>query len=711
MIKYNFKIVRDEGIEKVVIVPKLPTEMEPLVCIEGPNSVGKSTLLNMIALGCWGLKPQSNLHPELREKLKSLIEAKHQEMTFDIQIDVQDGQKLYLEKQKGTSQEMNVYLSEDGKKKPLSFEEFHRRFSLIYDIPQNPIGRVKELTKDLLYENNKLASRLRQMDDEVTKILDDIKRSRDPKRIKQVEDEIIQFNQQKTVFEKSVQQLKKEYEQYKIYFFTKIYVDYGNDVLSLQKRIKSVEGTAREEKKKVKEYDAELKNLADMVKNKFDRIEELIAKVAPRLRKMFPKGSEILDHWEMGRDWQSALPQGDRNDGLGSGIKFFNDEISSFKEKHSNPEKVAEAEFLEALIQTLENFQDYRVVVPGVNTNIKQFISLLQTKLKECGPIPKIAQDCDKMIECLDGIYTAREEFLSQILTKIIVFKKKGQNFDYKNGMIEDDLPNEKDILPGLKTKLKELDTKRQKYLQECLDLGIKENDIFDICKSYENAGNEFKRFAGYSEAECISILTDKSNSITHEMSKMSANDAHIKQREGELKRLKEKEPHKYQDYVSELNDLHGHITRLRQLVDIKCKTYLEEVIDGRNPVSKDSDRAIFLEHLWLYLGSRIKKIRHGVDEYIVDKIDLIKKIVCVEGGRIIRLDDMGTGQQQAAYLAGLLTKPNSGKIIALLDEVAMMDSQSIKPIREALHKLYNNGRLLIGIIVQKSDQIRISPL
>jgi hypothetical protein len=71
----------------------------------------------------------------------------------------------------------------------------------------------------------------------------------------------------------------------------------------------------------------------------------------------------------------------------------------------------------------------------------------------------------------------------------------------------------------------------------------------------------------------------------------------------------------------------------------------------------------------------------------------------------------MGTGQQQAAYLAGLLTKPNSGKIIALLDEVAMMDSQSIKPIREALHKLYNNGRLLIGIIVQKSEQNRISPL
>lgn len=710
MIKYNFRIVRDEGVEKVNIVPKLPTELEPLVSIEGPNSVGKSTLLNMIALGCGGLK-NSTLHPELKEKLKSLIEAEHQETTFDIQIDIQDGQKLFLEKSNGSSQEINVYLSVNGQKKPLSFEEFRRRFSLIYDIPQNPIGRVRELTKDLLYENNKLASRLRQLDDEVTKILDDIKRSRDPQRIKQVEGEISQFNQQKTAIEKSIQQLNEEYKQYKIYFATKIYIDYSNDIASQQRKIRSVESSARVEKKKAQEYDKDIKIMADAIKGKYDRIEELIAKVAPRLRKMFPKGSDILDHWETGRDWKSALPLGDRNDGLASGIRFFTDEIINYKEKYSDPEKVAEAEFLEALIKTLDNFQEYKVVVPGVNTNIKQFISIIKTKLKDCGTIPKTALDCDTLINYLDEIRSVREDFIAHILPKIIVFQKKGQKFDFKDDIADYDKPNEKDILPELKRRLKELETKQHKYLQECIDLGIKENDIFDTCKSYENASKEFKRLGGYSESECISILTDKANSITHEMSKMSANDAHIKQREGELRRLKEREPHKYQDYISELHALHGHITRLRQLVDIKCKAYLEDIIEGRNPVSSDSGRAIFLEHLWLYLGRRIKKIRHGVDEYSVDKIDLIKKIVCVEGNRIIRLDDMGTGQQQAAYLTGLLTKRDNGKIIALLDEVAMMDSQSIKPIRETLRKLHEEGRLIIGIIVQKSDQIRVTPL
>lgn len=710
MIKYNFNIVRDEGVEKVNIVPKLPTIMEPLVSIEGPNSIGKSTLLNMIALGCGGLK-QSNLHPELKEKLRSLVEAKHQEVTFEIQIDVQDGQILFLEKQKGSGQEINIYLSVNGQKKPLSVDEFRKRFSLIYDIPQNPIGRVGELTKDLLYENNRLASKLRQLEIEVSTLLDDISHSRDPKRIKQVEGDVKQLHEQKEALEKSIVQLKEEYRQFQIYFFTKNYIDFGNDIASQQKKIKNLEGAVKDEKKKAKELDAEINKLAEIVKGRIFIIDELIAKLAPRLRKMFPKGKEILENWENGSDWKSALYNGDPNDGLATGIKFFTDEILEFNDDNSDPEKVAEAEFLDALIKTLDDFQSYKVVVPGINVNVKQFIAIIQEKLKECGNYAKVAKLCEAMINDMEEILAVRQEFLDKISPKIKAIKMIGKKVDLEADFKDNDTPYQEDILPELKRKLRELETKQKKYLQECIDLGIKERDIFETSKSYERASKEFKRFAGYNESECINILTDKSGSITHEIAMMSTNDAHIKQREVELRRLREKQPHIYQDYVSELNDLYEHITRLRQLVDIKCKGYLEEIIEGRKPSNNDSDRDIFLENLWRYLGRRIKKIRHGDKEYDVDKIDLTKKIVHVEGKRIIRLDDMGTGQQQAAYLTGLLSKQDSGKIIALLDEVAMMDSNSIKPIRETMRRLHKEGRLLIGIIVQRADDIKVTPL
>ena len=69
----------------------------------------------------------------------------------------------------------------------------------------------------------------------------------------------------------------------------------------------------------------------------------------------------------------------------------------------------------------------------------------------------------------------------------------------------------------------------------------------------------------------------------------------------------------------------------------------------------------------------------------------------------------MGTGQSQSAYLTGLLnTKDDRRKIIALFDEVAMMDSVSLESIYKKFRELYESDRLIAGIVVQKSDSVRI---
>jgi exonuclease SbcC len=49
--------------------------------------------------------------------------------------------------------------------------------------------------------------------------------------------------------------------------------------------------------------------------------------------------------------------------------------------------------------------------------------------------------------------------------------------------------------------------------------------------------------------------------------------------------------------------------------------------------------------------------------------------------------------------------------IIALFDEVAMMDSKTMKPIIEKLKDLYKNKKLLCGIIVQKADSVNTRAL
>ena len=85
MIKFAYKIIRDEQDKTVKYEPKLiPRELPNLVYIEGPNSIGKSTLLNIIALSLHGLKKEG-LNPALAHRLKNLVSSSYQKVTFDIE--------------------------------------------------------------------------------------------------------------------------------------------------------------------------------------------------------------------------------------------------------------------------------------------------------------------------------------------------------------------------------------------------------------------------------------------------------------------------------------------------------------------------------------------------------------------------------------------------------------------------------------------------
>jgi len=89
MINVDYRIERDEGNEHVIYEPKLlPTEYENVVYIKGPNSSGKSTLLNLIATGFYGKNLSENdIDKSLRRKILSLLDLDHQKLLFDISID------------------------------------------------------------------------------------------------------------------------------------------------------------------------------------------------------------------------------------------------------------------------------------------------------------------------------------------------------------------------------------------------------------------------------------------------------------------------------------------------------------------------------------------------------------------------------------------------------------------------------------------------
>ncbi len=86
MIEYNYEIIRNEHDENTIFTPdKIPTTLNNLVRIEGPNSVGKSTLLHILAIGLYGLKNDS-IPQSLKRKMLNLYDSDHQKLQFNINI-------------------------------------------------------------------------------------------------------------------------------------------------------------------------------------------------------------------------------------------------------------------------------------------------------------------------------------------------------------------------------------------------------------------------------------------------------------------------------------------------------------------------------------------------------------------------------------------------------------------------------------------------
>jgi hypothetical protein len=93
------------------------------------------------------------------------------------------------------------------------------------------------------------------------------------------------------------------------------------------------------------------------------------------------------------------------------------------------------------------------------------------------------------------------------------------------------------------------------------------------------------------------------------------------------------------------------------------------------------------------------------VDEVLeIESIDVSAKSIRAKGGTVLKFSDLGTGQGQGAYLEGLLSINDDRKVIALLDEVAMMDTTTLGRVAAKLRDLHSSGKLLAGIIVQKAD-------
>jgi len=698
MIEYDYKIVRDEKDEKVTFLPsEIPRKLDNLVYIEGPNSSGKSTLLHILALSLHGLKNES-IHPALRNKMSNLFESKHQNLTFKVSIIDKTGNlKIESEKKDPLKPEIKVYEYNSGKKTILTPELFERKYYLIYDIPDNPTERLNQLTDEIKDAQTRYGNRLGVLNGYIRQAINDIQSAGDPNRLINLKKEREKLLETQGILSAEINSFENELKSLKYATYSKYFYEYKQKSEWIENKLEKFEQEIKKTEKKQKSENKKFSQSIEALQINIKHMQELFDQITELLKKLIPKENDHkIKMWER-INLSDAYNEYQFDDNLEDLIISFEYILSEEYKAKSSQEIVQEAQMYRDLIKVLENYKNLNITLPGLQKSISVFISDIKKDLIEKEQHLKHLDNLSKLQDLLKNFNTIKKLIESRIFPEIKKLKQ-------------------------IKVEEPVIDSKYDVYQKEISDLKTQLKDNTEILKYYEGNLNLFDKtgfntipIIGKGELDKYSIYTEKQ--LNDEISKLdkiikerigtfNKNKYHIERFSKDIEDLEKREPHKYQKFLKELNELFSLGQNLEQKIKKKFADNITAIKGKKEP--KNEDQKNYNEALFIYLGKRLNSIRHIDKEYFIEKIDLIKGVIKTNGGKEIWLSDMGTGQSQAAYLKSLLSASDNRIIIALFDEVAMMDQQSLSPIFEKFRELYNKKQLLIGIVVQKADKVQI---
>lgn len=342
--------------------------------------------------------------------------------------------------------------------------------------------------------------------------------------------------------------------------------------------------------------------------------------------------------------------------------------------------------------------------LPGVGLSIPKFIAILKKETTKYEDIRIKADHLNQAITHLDNLLTVRKAAIEIIDLAMAVLEAKSGD----TSLVEYDESQDK----YEKTKLKMQSAQKmiEYYKAECAKLEIKESEIQLYCESVSTS-KDFKKFSQYTSNDLKEKIASLQEEIYNKCNELDRHRQYIEHiLKPEIDTLEHKKPHPFTNYLDELKQISGMVIKMEQKLTLEFDEYIRE-LKQRNVNKKNitGEKQDYYDLVFEFLAKKIGYILHINEMHELKKIDLIDGIIITTKGTEIRIKDMGTGQSQSAYLTALLSSTDNRKIIALFDEVAMMDSKSLQQVYTKLKELYAQGKLLIAVIVQKGEKLQIS--
>lgn len=706
VITYDYLLKRKVGNQVREFTPiEALRNIPDIAYIKGPNSSGKSTLLNILALGFYGLELSDIEIPiQLKNRMQSLLEVDHQQLTFTIQVENEKtGDRFLIEKNNQFNREIILSKLLNGERKPISPDIFKRDFRLLYDIPNDPLERLPGLLNEVRSTQLRVANRITEFRVYLENLLKEIKESKDPEQIDNLEAEIASVTENIATINNSINTMESDCKAISMYFSMRKWITLDETVNTLQSRFTQISSQIKDlgagSKLVAKDYSKKQSKL----RSNLQESKELISKIRHFL-------TAVVDTADQQRFllWKNADPEEEIyhpefHNQIRVDSRYFESVLRKRYEKKKDKlsSVIEKVKLYKILLQALDEYRFNETLIPGLNQPVKNFVSLLQeeskkysTELDELSNYEKYANELNSLIKLIEDSIALAKEYqgsqkeIRETSINVVELKREQENLQlalYQNKKALDDAQS---ILRPLS-----LNEVKEHYEVLCT------SPIIQL-------------YRALNDGQINEKLDWLSQTIAEEKTKLNGKERLLIHAETELERLQKKEPHPLFSNLSILENRLQKIRFVEKQFKVNFEEYIKRAIEARKPISRiELSEQRYQNELGKLLGIKIGNIRHITELYKVNRIDVFEKMIFTTSGVEIKFADLGTGQGQAAYLEALLGMQSDKKVIALFDEVAMMDENSLQPIKDKLKAMYDAGKLLAAIIVQKDEIISIESI
>lgn len=664
-------------------------------------------------MGLFGVKC-GKMNPILLKRMNSLLTSEYQKLIFEIKIS-SENESLILRSRKNDPNRSEIILEEsiNGKSyKPISFEKFESKYNLIYDIPNNPTERLYDLIAELKEEQLRYGNRFKEFGWFLRDTIKEITQHRDPKRLEELKERLKQAVQNGKGLIKELPELQNFLDLLEKHAYVKYYYYYQNECIRL-----------RYAKNEIEEKIGVFARSGRKLSSKFGKLRKRIAalqgdfsacynEVTPLIENTLPKKERHrFEIWKGFNPYDSG--ENELNRIRVEAIHFMN-LFGSEIERMQSEGSFRDASTLEKIIQSLKEFENSSIMIPKIKVTVKEFIEILREKSKENYLLISKHENLIEIVDLLEKL-KSNMDMLRSGLKEIREISAKSTKLTerYSESLYE---PSQ---LRSLEEEFDDAMGKRDYYFHKCLSKNIDEKLLeqgsFPETIRTLPKKEDIKPFLSLNEKQTETKISELEEDIVRKRGEIESFKVYIDQYQKEKERLEKEKPHKYEKHKAQLENLLRKIESISQKLLHEYKNNIRSLVEKKvkkDEIEKQEVKRRYYEEVSKYLAHRIGSFRHIDTTYKAKIVDLVSGVIITDNDLTIYLGDMGTGQSQSAYLLGLLNVKNDDrKIIALFDEIAMMDDSSLEPIYDRMQGLYKAKRLLLGILVQKGNKIKIKSL